>query len=123
MSNFRWSNGSTSQFALRLTVWAGVALANPWVQLLLLIGAAAALVAAGVWLHGHRVLFGALFVAAGYGCALPVLELNRRMDSYVFEEDDEEPELMRLRLMVACWFLAALVLVPAGAALIGMRVG
>lgn len=123
MSDFRWSNGSTSQAALRLIVWAGVALANPWVQLLLLIGAAAALVAAGVWLHGHRVLFGALFVAAGYGCALPVLELNRRTDGYVFEEDDEELELMRLRLMAACWFLAALTLVLVGAALIGMRVG
>lgn len=46
MSDFRWSNGSTSQFALRLIVWAGVALANPWVQLLLLIGAAACLVIA-----------------------------------------------------------------------------
>lgn len=123
MSNFRWSNGSTSQFALRLTVWAGVALANPWVHLLLLIGAAAALVAAGVWLHGHRVLFGALFVVAGYGCALPVPELNRRMDGYVFEEDDEELELARLQFMAGCWFVAALVLVLVGAALIGMRAG
>lgn len=41
MSDFRWSNGSTSQFALRLIVWAGVALANPWVQLLLLIALSA----------------------------------------------------------------------------------
>ena len=123
MSNFRWSNGSTSQFALRLIVWAGVAMANPWVQLLLLIGAAAALVAAGVWLHGHRVLFGALFVVAGYGCALPALELNRRMDSYVFEEDDEEPELARLQFMAGCGLVAALALVLIGAALIGMRVG
>ena len=123
MSNFRWSNGSTSQFALRLIVWAGVALANPWVQLLLLVGAAVALVAAGVWLHGHRVLFGVLFVAAGYGCALPVLELNRRMDSYVFEEDDEEPELARLQFMAGCGLAAALALVLIGAALIGMRVG
>ena len=123
MSDFRWSNGSTSQAAPRLIVWAGVALANPWVQLLLLVGAAAALVAAGVWLHGHRVLFGVLFVAAGYGCALPVLELNRRMDGYVFEEDDEEPELKRLQFLVGFRIAAALVLVLAGAALIGMRVG
>lgn len=38
MSDFRWSNGSASQFSLRLIVWAGVALANPWVKAAVLAG-------------------------------------------------------------------------------------
>ena len=37
--------------------------------------------------------------------------------------DDEELELVRLQFMAGCWFVAALALVLAGAALVGMRVG
>ena len=61
MSNFRWSNGSTSQFALRLIVWAGAALSRPWLAGLLL----AVLLVLALWYFGLFLAVAPALLVAG----------------------------------------------------------
>ncbi len=123
MSEYRWSDGSGDNRALRWITWAGALLAHPALTALAVLAVVVLTVAAGVWLVHHGALLGALFVAAGAYCGLCVHRLTVRMDGYVFEEDEASEELAALCRQASVWFVLAMVLVLAGAALIGLRVG
>ena len=60
MSDFRWSNGSTSQAAPRLIVWAGVALSRPW-----LAGLLAVLLVLALWCFGLFLAVAPALLVAG----------------------------------------------------------